>query len=84
MRELFAPNFNTRSTTHDSLGCSCCDCLGTYKPGVDENGYTHLLPNSQQLRFCDAALASVGKESVSLCFMKKTDHREGQGSSSTG
>ena len=76
LRELFTPDFETRSTCHDSLGCQCCNSLGTHKPGEDENGFTHLLPGTQQLRACDASLASV-KEHVSLVFSRKTDHSGG-------
>tara|TARA_B100000795_G_scaffold218170_1_gene172227 strand:- start:180 stop:338 length:159 start_codon:yes stop_codon:yes gene_type:complete len=27
LRDLFEPNFETRSTCHDSLECDCCDKL---------------------------------------------------------
>jgi len=84
LRDLFVPNFDTRSTCHDSLECECCDPVKNVsgKPGEDDHGYTHLLPNSHELRGCDACLACV-KGSISLVFAKKTDHGAGASSSSS-
>lgn len=75
LRDLFQPNFDTRSTCHDSLECECCDPVKnpTGKPGEDENGFFHLLPGSKNLRRCDGCLCAV-KDNISLVMMKVTDH----------
>ena len=47
------------------------------EPVEDENGYSHLLPNSQHLRAADTCLAAVKESLVSLVFCRKTDHGGG-------
>ena len=77
LRHLFRPNFETRSTVHDSLGCTCCQGIAgrNFTPQEDENGFVHLLPNTFELRARDPSLAAVGKY-ISLTFIRKIDHQE--------
>lgn len=77
LRQLFRPNFETRSTAHDSLGCSCCKGIAgkRFIPVEDDNGFVHLLPGTTELRARDPSLAAVSKN-VSLIFCRKVDHSD--------
>ena len=47
LRDLFEPNFETRSTCHDSLGCECCDRIknprGEHVESVSTQASSHVL-----------------------------------------
>ena len=80
LSSLFQPNFHTRSSSHDRMGCRCCSAGAPPPPAdgalppPDANGFSHVLPGSAALERADPVLASVASTSrVTIAYVRLTD-----------